>query len=201
MPIKPAVSASAPTFARFVYDMGEYTKWEIARTSIHAAIVASLGPANVAAINATNASGISSLTCKQLVECMAQKSEVTTDEISLVEAALHTPLTYFADFPNFMATLKMNYTFLAKNNYVLPPIMQIRLLTEAIQAFPQFQPYITIYNEKTPMAARTFDAFSQYLSDQFINMPKEAITVVDMRSIPIKGKENPKEKARKGKRK
>jgi hypothetical protein len=139
LPTKPAVSAGAPTFARFVYDMGECTKWEKARTAIHATIVTSLDPANDSAINATHAAGISSLSCKQLVEYMAQKSEVTTDETSLVETALHTPLTYFADFPDFMATLKMSYTFLGKIHYVLPPLMLNRLLTEAIQAFPQFQ--------------------------------------------------------------
>ncbi len=54
--------------------------------------------------------------------------------------------------------------------------MQIQLLVDALQAFPQFLPYITIYNEKKPMLARTYDAFSKYLLDQFTNMPKEAST-------------------------
>ncbi len=54
--------------------------------------------------------------------------------------------------------------------------MQIQLLVDALQAFPQFLPYITIYNEKTPMLARTYDAFSQYLLEQFTNMLKEAST-------------------------
>ena len=45
MPRKPAPTATGPTFARFVYDMAEFTKWEKARTSLHAAIVTSLGPA------------------------------------------------------------------------------------------------------------------------------------------------------------
>ena len=90
--------------------------------------------------------GISSLTCKKLVEYVAAKSEVTTDEIAIVEKALHTPLTFFTDFPDFIATLNMNYSFLKKNQYVLPPLMQIQLLVDALQAFPQFSPYITIYN-------------------------------------------------------
>ncbi len=34
---------------------------------------------------------------------------VATDEITIVEKALHTSLTYFADFPDFIATLNMNY--------------------------------------------------------------------------------------------
>jgi hypothetical protein len=73
--------------------------------------------------------------------------------------------------------------------------------TEAIQAFPQFQPYITIYNEKTPMAARTFDAFSQCLSDQFTNMSKEAITRGGHAFNSYKGKGKSKGKGKKGKRK
>jgi hypothetical protein len=109
IPHKPAPTATGPTFARFVYDMAEFTKWEKARTSIHAAIVTSLGPATVAAINAAFPSGISSLACKKLVEHVAAKSEVTTDEITIVKKALHTPLTYFIDFPDFIATLNMNY--------------------------------------------------------------------------------------------
>ncbi len=100
--------------------MTEFTKWEKARTCLHAAIVASLGPATVAAINAAFHAGISSLSCKKLVEYVATKSEVTTDEIAIVEKALHTPLTYFADFPDFTATLNMNYSFLNKNQYILP---------------------------------------------------------------------------------
>jgi hypothetical protein len=171
MPRKPATNATGPTFARFVYDMAEFTKWEKARTSIHAAIVTSLGPATVAAINAAFPSGISFLSCKNLVEYVAAKSEVTTDEISIVEKALHTPLTYFTDFPDFIATLNMNYSFLNKTQYTLPPLMQIQLLIDALQAFPQLLPYITIYNEKTPMQARTYDALSTYLLDQFANMP------------------------------
>ena len=67
MPRKPAATATGPTFARFVYDMAEFTKWEKARTCIHAAIVTSLGPATVVAINAAFPSGISSLSCKKLV--------------------------------------------------------------------------------------------------------------------------------------
>ncbi len=34
MPRKPVPTATGPTFARFVYDMAEFTKWEKARTSI-----------------------------------------------------------------------------------------------------------------------------------------------------------------------
>jgi hypothetical protein len=158
MPRKPTSTAasSAPAFARYVYETAEFTKWEKARTCLHAAIVTSLGPATVTAINAAFPSGISSLSCKKLVEYVATKSEVTIDEIAIVEKALHTPLTYFADFPDFIATLNMNYSFLNKNQYILPPLMQIQLLVDAIQAFPQFLPYITIYNEKTPMLARTY---------------------------------------------
>ena len=104
MPRKPAPNATGPTFARFVYDMAEFTKWEKARTSIHAAIVISLGPATVAAINAAFPAAISSLSCKKLVEYVAAKSEITTDEITIVKKALHTPLTYFTHFPDFIAT-------------------------------------------------------------------------------------------------
>ena len=202
MPRKPAPTATGPIFARFVYDMAEFTKWEKARTSLHAAIVTSLGPATVAAINSAFPAGISSLSCKKLVEYVAAKSEVTTDEITIVEKALHNPLTYFADFPDFIATLNMNYSFLNKNHYTLPPLMQIQLLVDALQAFPQFLPYITIYNEKTPMQARTYDAFSTYLMEQFTNMPKEASTRGGHAYTSYKGKgKKGKNKGKKGKRK
>jgi hypothetical protein len=180
--------------------MGEYTKWEQARTRLHAAIVTSLGAATVAAINAAFPAGISSLSCKKLVEYVALKSEVTTDEIAIVEQALHTPLTFFTDFPDFIATLNMNYSFLNKNQYILPPLMQIQLLVSALQAFPQFLPYITIYNEKTPMLARTYDAFSQYLLDQYTNMPKEASSRGGHAYNSFKGKgKKGKNKGNKGK--
>ncbi len=80
--------------------------------------------------------------------------------------------------------------------------MQIQLLVDALQAFPQFLPYIAIYNEKTPMLARTYDAFSQYLLDQFTNMPKEASTRGGHADNSYKGKgKKGKNKGKKGKRK
>ena len=80
--------------------------------------------------------------------------------------------------------------------------MQIQLLVDALQVFPQFLPYITIYNEKTPMLARTYDAFSQYLIDQFTNMPKEASTRGGHAYNSYKGKgKKGKNKGKKGKRK
>jgi hypothetical protein len=156
-----------------------YTTWQNSpngRSCVDGPIVTSLGPATVEAINAAIPSGISSLSCKTLVEYVAAKSEVTIDEITIVEKALHTPLTFFTDFPDFIATLNMNYSFLNKNHYTLPPLMQIQLLMDALQAFSQFLPYITIYNEKNPMQARTYEAFSTYLLDQFTDIPKEAST-------------------------
>ncbi len=77
---------------------------------------------------------------QNLVEYIASKSEVTTDEITIVEKALHTPLTFFTDFPDFIATLNMNYSFLNKNHYTLRPLLQIQLLMDALQTFPQFLP-------------------------------------------------------------
>ncbi len=47
--------------------MSEIEKWDKAKAALQSAIINSLGPANVAIINANTPAGIASITCKDLV--------------------------------------------------------------------------------------------------------------------------------------
>jgi hypothetical protein len=67
-PIKPPSLVADKLFTRLVYDMDEYTKWEKVRLALHSAILASLGPATVAALNAYYPAGTASLSCLDLVK-------------------------------------------------------------------------------------------------------------------------------------
>ena len=172
-PKKPATTAKGDAFARFVYDMKEFTAWEHSRLALHSAMLTSLGPATIAALNALYPAGTASLSCLDLVKYVQTNSAVTTDEIDHVESCLEAPLANFADFPDYVANLNMHYTFLAKHNHTLPPLRQIKLLLQAISKYDQFQHYIKTYNERTTMLTRTYHDLSTYLVTQFANMPKE----------------------------
>jgi hypothetical protein len=156
--------------------MTEIEKWDKAKAALQSAIVNSLGPANVAIINANNPSGIASLSCKDLVQWVETKSSITTDEIELVEETLSTPLAHFSDFEDHVANTNMNYTFLSKQNHVLPPHMRIKLFTQSLSRFDQFTPYISTYKDDTPMASRTYEGLAAFLIKHYPNMPKESAT-------------------------
>jgi hypothetical protein len=68
--------------------MTDIEKWDKAKASLQSAIINSLGPANVAIINANTPAGIASLSCKDLVQWVETKSSITTDEIEIVEETL-----------------------------------------------------------------------------------------------------------------
>ena len=174
IPTKPDAADTQKAFSRFVYEMSEVEKWDKAKAALQAAIIHSLGPANVAIINSNTAAGIASLTCKDLVLWVEAKSSITTDEIEIVEQTLSTPLAHFSEFEDHVANTNMNYTFLSKHNHVLPPLMRIKLFTQSISRFDQFTTYIATYKDTTPMAARTYEGLSAYLIKHYSNMPKES---------------------------
>jgi hypothetical protein len=176
LPLKPDATDTQKAFSRFVYEMTEIEKWDKAKAALQTAIINSLGPANVAIINANTPSGIASLTCKDLVQWVEAKSNITTDEIELVEETLSTPLAHFSEFEDHVANTNMNYTFLAKHNHVLPPLMRIKLFTQSLSRFDQFTSYIATYKDDTPMNARTYEGLSAFLIKHYPNMPKESAT-------------------------
>jgi hypothetical protein len=106
------------------------------------------------------------------------KSNITTDEIELVEETLSTPLAHFSEFEDHVANTNMNYTFLTKHNYVLPlpPLMRIKLFMQSLSRFDQFTTYISTYKDDTPMSARTYEGLSAFLIKHYPNMPKESAT-------------------------
>ena len=176
VPQKPDATDSQKAFSRFVYEMSEIEKWDKAKAALQSAIINSLGPANVAIINANTPAGIASLTCKDLVQWVETKSNITTDEIELVEETLNTPLAHFSEFEDHVANTNMNYTFLAKQNHVLPQLMRIKLFTQSLSRFDQFTTYISTYKDDTPMNARTYEGLAAFLIKHYPNMPKESAT-------------------------
>jgi hypothetical protein len=135
VPQKPDPTDSQKAFSRFVYEMSEIEKWDKAKAALQSAIINSLGPANVAIINANTPSEIASLSCKDLVQWVETKSNITTDEIELVEETLSTPLAHFSEFEDHVANTNMNYTFLSKHNHILPPLMWTKLFTQSLSRF------------------------------------------------------------------
>jgi hypothetical protein len=176
VPQKPDASDSQKALSRFVCEMSEIEKWDKAKAALQSAIINSLGPANVAIINANTPAGIASLTCKDLVQWVEATSNITTDEIELLEETLSTPLVHFSEFEDHVANTNMNYTFLAKRNHILPPLMRIKLFTQSLSRFDQFITYIFTYKDDTPMNAHTYEGLSAFLIKLYPNMPKESAT-------------------------
>ncbi len=139
-------------------------KWDKAKSALQSAIINSLSPANVLAIvNANTPAGIASLSCKDLVQWVETKSNITTDEIELVEQTLSTPLAHFSKFEDHVANTNMNYIFLAKHNHILPHLMRIKLSTQLLSRFDQFTTHISTYKDDTPMSSRTYEGLSTFL--------------------------------------
>ncbi len=60
-PKKPPTAAKGDAFARFVYNMKKFTAWEHSRLALYSAMLTSLGPATIAALNALYPAGTASL--------------------------------------------------------------------------------------------------------------------------------------------
>jgi hypothetical protein len=199
VPQKPNLTDSQKAFSRFVYDMTEIEKWDKAKAALQSTIINSLGPANIAIINANTSADIASLSCKDLVTWVEAKSNIITDEIELVEQTLSTPLTYFGKFEDYVANTNMNYSFLAKHNHILLPLMKIKLFTQSISRFDQFTTYISTYKDDRPMNARAYEGLAAFLIKHYSNMPKESASRGGNAFRTNKGKKGKKGKGKGGK--
>ena len=87
-----------------------------AETSLHAAIVQSLGPLIVQTINNVTPLGIASLTCMDLVTYMSKNSVITMQEINTVEDALQAPMAHFEDLREHLGIMAKNFQYLAQKS-------------------------------------------------------------------------------------
>jgi hypothetical protein len=69
--------------------------------------------------------------------------------------------------------MTQNYEFLTSCGHNIPELTRIENFLASIQAWPQFDSYITTWRTDTALNQRTFASLQQYFLDQYGDMPGE----------------------------
>jgi hypothetical protein len=158
-------------------------------------------------INSKHRFGTGSLSPQDLVrELKAMFGTITKHEIDATQAAIMAPLVLFANFRDFCSSMTQNYKFLTSCGHNIPELTRIDNFLASIQAWLQFDSYITTRRTDTALNQRTLASLQQYLLDQYGDMPGEttprggnAFHVKGKGKIKGKGKGKGKGKLDKGK--
>jgi hypothetical protein len=125
-------------------------------------------------INSKHSFGIGSLSPFQLVmELDAMFGTLTKDEITTTQGIIAAPLVHFAGFREFCSTVTRNYEFLSAAKHIVPELTRIDIFTTSIQPWPQFDPYITAWQQSTTLANRTLVSLVDYLLANYGDMLKD----------------------------
>jgi hypothetical protein len=98
---------------------------------------------------------------------------LTKDEITTTQGIIAAPLVHFANFREFCSTVTRNYEFLSDAKHIVPELTRIDIFTTSIQPWPQFDPYITVWQQSTPLGNRTLISLVDYLLANYGDMPKD----------------------------
>ena len=145
------------------------------KADIHAAICTSLGTITLNEINSKHQFGIGSLSPRDLVrELKAMFGNITKQEIDATQALISAPLGHFLDFRDFCSTLHLNYEFLTAAGHTIPELTRIDSFVASIQAYTQFDPYLTTWTTANALGHRTLTSLTTFLLAQYGDMPTEA---------------------------
>jgi hypothetical protein len=98
---------------------------------------------------------------------------LTKDKITTTQSIIAAPLVHFTDFREFCTTVTRNYEFLSDAKHIVPELPRIDIFTTSIQPWPQFDPYITSWQQSTTLANRTLISLIDYLLANYGDMPKD----------------------------
>ena len=172
-PMYPA-NASGAVVASYNIKAAQFEYQQRVRADLHAAISRSLGTVTLQSINSKHRFGTGSLSPQELVrELKDMFGTITKHEIDATQAAINAPLVLFANFRDFCSSMTQNYEFLTACGHNIPELTRIDNFLASIQAWPQFDPYITTWRTDTALNQRTLAALQQYLLKQYEDMPGE----------------------------
>jgi hypothetical protein len=99
---------------------------------------------------------------------------ITKQEIDATQALISAPLGHFLDFRDFCSTLHLNYEFLTAAGHTIPELTRIDSFVASIQAYTQFDPYLTTWTTANALGHRTLTSLTTFLLAQYGDMPTEA---------------------------
>ena len=169
-----ANNASSAVISNYNLALNRFEAQQRSRSDLHAAIMSSIGLPVQHSINSKHAFGSGSLSPLQLVlELDAMFGTLTKDEITTTQSIIASPLVHFGDFREFCSTVTQNYEFLTAANHIVPELTRIDIFTTSIQPWPQFDTYITAWQQSTALANRTLISLTDYLLANYGDMPKD----------------------------
>lgn len=182
--IRPRPSFSAPTMynanaagaviATYNIRAAQFEYQQRVRADLHSAISRSLGSVTLQSINSKHRFGTGSLSPLDLVrELKTMFGTITKHEIDATQSAISAPLVLFANFRDFCSSMTQNYEFLTSCGHNIPELTRIDNFISSIQAWPQFDTYITTWRTNTALNLRTLASLQLYLLKQYGDMPGE----------------------------
>jgi hypothetical protein len=143
---------------------------------LHSAICSSLGSITLNEINSKHQFGTGSLTPLDLVtELKTMFGTITKQEIDATQALISAPLAHFLDFRDFCSNIHLNYEFLTAAGHAIPTLTRIDSFTRSIEAFTQFDSYLTTWttSNANALSSRTLGSLTKFLLEQYGDMPTE----------------------------
>ncbi len=101
---------------------------------------------------------------------------ITKHEIDATQEAILAPLVHFPNFRDFCSSITRNYEFLSTAGHNISELTRIDNFLASVQAWSQFDTYISTWRANTPLGQRTLASLQQHLLDQYGDMPPESST-------------------------
>jgi hypothetical protein len=99
---------------------------------------------------------------------------ITKQEIDAnTQARISAPLAHFLDFRDFCSNIHLNYEFLTAAGHAIPELTRIDSFTRFIEAFTQFDSYLTTWTTSNALGSRTLGFLTKFLLEQYGDMPTE----------------------------
>ncbi len=174
MPNAYPANASAGTIGAYSIRSRNFELQQRVTADLHAAICSSLGRVTLNEINSKHQFGTGSLSPLNLVtELKAMFGTITKQEIDATQALISAPLAHFLDFRDFCSNIHLNYEFLTAAGHAIPELTRIDSFTRSIEAFTQFDSYLTTWTTANALGSRTLNSLTKFLLDQYGDMPTE----------------------------
>ena len=99
---------------------------------------------------------------------------ITKKKIDATQSLISAPLGHFLDFRDFCSNIHLNYEFLTSAGHAIPELTRIDSFIHSIQPYTQFDAYLTNWTTTAnALGSRTLASFTNFLLDQYGDMPTE----------------------------
>jgi hypothetical protein len=113
----------------------------------------------------------SPLTNNLVRELKSMFGTIIKHEIDATQAAIMAPLVLFANFRDSCSSMTQNYEFLTSCGHNIFELTRIDNFLSSIQAWSQFDSYVTTWRTDISLNQRTLASIQQYFLDQYGDMP------------------------------